>query len=92
MEADARARLVGLVNAKLKMADDVLARVPALKSDEAIRVLVTASDELDELRYRDGFSVEVSMGDDELSRLQDELETRKEALHRRWSELSPKHN
>ncbi len=80
------------MNAKLKMADDVLARVPAVASDEAIRMLVAAADELDELRYRDGFSVEVSMQDDELGRLQGQLETRKEALHRRWSELSPKHN
>jgi hypothetical protein len=80
------------MGSKLKMADDVLVRVPAVASDEAIRMLAAAADELDELRYRDGFSVDVSMQDDELARLQDELETRRDALRRRWSELLPKQN
>jgi hypothetical protein len=89
MEADARARLIERVNNRIKMADDVLARAGTVDQGEARRILAEASDALDELRYRDGFSVELSFGDEELARLHEELETRKEALRRRWSDLSP---
>jgi|HubBroStandDraft_1064217.scaffolds.fasta_scaffold482208_1 hypothetical protein len=92
MEADARARLIERVNKRMKMADEVLVRAATVDPDEGRRILAQASDDLDELRYRDGFSVELSSGDEELARLWDELETRKEALHRRLSALSPTPN
>jgi hypothetical protein len=92
MDAAARAQLVSLANARLKMADDALTRAGHAESDEARRILAEAADALDNLRYRDGLSIGVSLLDGELARLQDEVENRKEAVRRRRSELPPKHN
>ena len=92
MDAVAHAQLVDLVKDRIGMADDALSRSALAEREEARRILTEAADALDDLRYKDGFTIGVSLLNEELAHLQDEVEQRKEAVHRRWSALSPKHN